>query len=59
MRKKIKQLIESSGKKGAVEYKGKDERKQFDESVTHKKLQAFIHFVGDKTKVISQILLKK
>ncbi|AZB25434.1 hypothetical protein EG339_13020 [Chryseobacterium bernardetii] len=59
MRKKIKQLIESSGKKGAVTYKGKDKRKQFDESVTHKKLQAFIHFVGDKTKVISQILLKK
>ncbi|WP_312391141.1 hypothetical protein [Chryseobacterium sp.] len=59
MIKKIKKLIDKSGKRGFVTYKGKDKRIAFDESVTSKKLEQFKNFVGDKTEDLLKVLTKK
>ncbi|UCA58612.1 hypothetical protein KB553_16360 [Chryseobacterium rhizoplanae] len=52
----IKRLIEASGKRGVVVYKGKDTRKEFDESVNLKKVNLSSNFIGNKIEEVAQIL---
>ncbi|WP_185246253.1 hypothetical protein [Chryseobacterium bernardetii] len=52
----IKILIEASGKRGVVVYKGKDTRKEFDESVNLKKVNLSSNFIGNKIEEVAQIL---
>lgn len=52
----IKRLIEDSGKRGVVVYKGKDTRKEFDESVNLKKVNLSSNFIGNKIEEVVQIL---
>lgn len=52
----LKQVIHTSGKKAVVPYKGKDTRKEFDESVSLKKVNLISNFIGDKVEEIAKIL---
>lgn len=57
--KEIKNLIDSSSKRGVVRYKGKDKRKSFDESINQKKIQFISTFIGDKIEEVMKILSVK
>ncbi|MCT4327719.1 hypothetical protein [Chryseobacterium indologenes] len=52
----LKSLIKACGKKGVVEYKGKDKRREFDESVNQKKLLQISNFIGNQTEWVAQLL---
>ncbi|WP_185226250.1 hypothetical protein [Chryseobacterium indologenes] len=52
----FKEIIRASGKRGIVAYKGKDKRKQFDESVDQKKVNLVSSFIGSKIEEIFKIL---
>lgn len=52
----LKQVIHTSGKRSVVPYKGKDTRKEFDESVNLKKVNLISNFIGDKIEEIKMIL---
>ncbi|VEH18273.1 Uncharacterised protein [Chryseobacterium nakagawai] len=52
----LKEIIRASGKRGVVTYKGKDTRKEFDESVNLKKVNLISNFIGNKIEVVAQIL---
>ncbi|OCA77561.1 hypothetical protein BBI01_03685 [Chryseobacterium artocarpi] len=52
----LRKLINTSGKRGDVVYKGKDKRKEFDEGVSMKKVKLISNFIGNKTDKIRQIL---
>ncbi len=49
-------MIHISGKRGIVAYKGKETRKEFDESVSLKKVTIISNFVGNKIEEVAQIL---
>lgn len=53
----LKSMIHISGKRGFVTYKGKDTRKEFDESLTLKKVNLISNFIGDKAQEIKTILI--
>lgn len=53
----LKKNIMNSGKKGIVVYKGKDKRKEFDESVSLKKVNLISNFIGDRTEEVAKILM--
>lgn len=52
----LKQFIHTSGKRAVVLYKGKDTRKEFDESVSLKKVNIISNFIGDKIEEVKTIL---
>ena len=52
----LKQIVHVSGKRGVIAYKGKDTRKQFDESVSQKKINLIYNFIGEKTEEVRKIL---
>ncbi|WP_185246265.1 hypothetical protein [Chryseobacterium bernardetii] len=52
----LKSMIHISGKRGIVAYKGKETRKEFDESVSLKKVTIISNFVGNKIEEVAQIL---
>ncbi|WP_241315926.1 hypothetical protein [Chryseobacterium arthrosphaerae] len=54
----IKKLINSSGKRGNVKYKGKDERTKFDESGNLKKSRLISDFIGNQIDKVAEILSK-
>lgn len=54
--KELKNLIDSSGKRGVVTYKGKDARKKFDDSARQNKINMISRFLGDQTKEVEKIL---
>ncbi|UEQ75246.1 hypothetical protein [Chryseobacterium arthrosphaerae] len=54
--KELKQIIRRSEKRGIVTYKGKDARKEFDESVSQKKISLMVNFIREKTEDVSRIL---
>lgn len=53
----LKSMIHISGKRGVVTYKGKDTRKEFDESVSLKKINLISNFIGNKTEEVAKILM--
>lgn len=53
----LRSLIKDSRKKGIVAYKGKDKRKEFDESVNLKKVNVIYNFIGDKAEEVAKILM--
>ncbi|WP_123872929.1 hypothetical protein [Chryseobacterium contaminans] len=53
---KLKQVIHTSGKRAIVTYKGKDTRREFDESISLKKVNLISNFIGDKIEEIKTIL---
>lgn len=53
----FKEIIRASGKRGVVSYKGKDKRKNFDESVSLKKVNLISKFIGDKTEEVAKFLM--
>ncbi|WP_185286190.1 hypothetical protein [Chryseobacterium indologenes] len=55
--KELKQIIRSSGKRGVVAYKGKNTRKDFDESVSQKKINLISSFIGNQREEVAKILM--
>lgn len=53
-----KKLINSSGKRGDVTYRGNDERIKFDESGNRKKSRLISNFIGNQIDKVAEILSK-
>jgi hypothetical protein len=58
MKTTLRQLIDRSGKRTVVTYKGKDKRTKYDDSVTNKKMQIINNLIGGNTEEIAKILSK-